>query len=345
LDVHQISHLGANSWSNPEGLKTTKRKNMKKFRLIKLVATVSAVAMLGISTQAQTPLYQWNFNGGSGTGVPNVTSGGGNLTALGGASFAGPGVSGQSGDFAYSATTTSGYANAGITTSGDALTGLAGLNQFTISFWLNPYITYSNQPAVSGTTVSRFLQIGPTSSYDEAGLAFQSNPNNSQAGISLALNNISLQVGVGVAPTFLATNAFLGFSTNQWVNVTLEYDGAASAGNNSSSLATAIGNGTGDGAVFISTPGSLGAPIMMVMTNTAGAVVGPGLTASELLLLANRNNNNRGWDGEIDGVTIYNGLLTTSQLNSLVLVPEPTTLTLLGLGSVVGVMTIRRRRG
>ncbi|HAO78025.1 MAG TPA: hypothetical protein DCQ92_03415 [Verrucomicrobia subdivision 3 bacterium] len=321
-------------------------KTMNTKPTLKLALCALALSGLVLTAQAQTPLYQWNFNGsGTGTGVPNVTSGGGSLTASGTGSFTGAGASGQPGDFAYSSTSASGYANAGITTAGDTLTGLSGLNQFTITFWLNPFITYSNQPAVSGTTVSRFLQIGPVSGYDEASINTQGGANNANAGISIALNNISLQVGVGQAPAFIANNAFASYGANQWVMVALEYDGTAISANSSSSLATAIGNGAGDAAVFISTPGNLGGPIMLGMTNTAGAVVSPGLTASELLLLANRNNPNRGWDGEIDNVGIYNGLLTTSQLNALTTaVPEPATVTMLGLGSLVGVIALRRRR-
>ena len=311
---------------------------------VKLAFGALVVTAFGITIQAQTPLYKWNFNSGGGSGAPFVTAGGGFLTANGSSSFAGAGVSGQSGDFAYSSASAAGYANAGITSAGDALTGLNGLNQFTINFWINPFVTYASQPAVSGTTVPRFLQIGATSAYDEAGLAAQGNPNNPLgAGISLALNNTSLQVGVGLAPSFLANNAFAAFTSNQWVDVTLEYDGNASAGNNSSGLATAIGNGTGDGAVFVSTFNNVGAPIMMVMTNTAGVVVSPGLLASELLQIGNRNNSNRGWDGEIDNVSIYSGLLTTAQLNALT-VPEPTTLAMAGVGSLVGLLAARRRR-
>jgi hypothetical protein len=308
------------------------------------LALCAALAMgLAARSQAQTLLYQWNFNGVSGTGVPNVTAGGGTLTASGVGSFTGTGVSGGTGDFAYSSTGASGYANAGITTAGNALTGLSGVNQFTVTFLINPYLTYLSQPAISGTNVARFIQIGPTSGYDESGVNTQGGANNANAGISIAQSGSSLQVGYGQAPTYLAPDVFAPYSSNQWLLVAFEYDGTAASATSSSALQSAIGNGLGDAAVFTGN-GVLNAPIMLGMTNTAGAVISTGLAASELMMLGNRNSANRGWDGEIEGVSIYNGLLSTSQLDALVPTPEPSSLALIGLGFGGLVTMIRRRR-
>jgi hypothetical protein len=45
-------------------------------------------------------------------------------------------------------------------------------------------------------------------------------------------------------------------------------------------------------------------------------------------------------------VNIYSGALNQSQLDSIQIseVPEPTTLAMLGLGSLAGIITVRRRR-
>ena len=83
--------------------------------------------------------------------------------------------------------------------------------------------------------------------------------------------------------------------------------------------------------------------------NNAGVAIGSiafGTTDSALFL--NRANLARGFDGWGDNFGFYNGALDAAGVSAVYssahAVPEPVTMTLLGLGSLAGIMGLRRRR-
>jgi hypothetical protein len=89
----------------------------------------------------------------------------------------------------------------------------------------------------------------------------------------------------------------------------------------------------------------LSAPITLSYNN-AGAPIGSidfGTAASALFL--NRANEQRGFDGWGDDFRFYSGALSSSALDGVraSAVPEPSTLSVLGMGSLAGLLTLRRR--
>ncbi len=91
---------------------------------------------------------------------------------------------------------------------------------------------------------------------------------------------------------------------------------------------------------------ALNSPITITYNN-AGVAIGSidfGTAGSALLL--NRANGNRGFDVWGDDFAFYSGALDQATVDGIRLqaVPEPATATMLALGSLVGVIMLRRRR-
>jgi hypothetical protein len=283
----------------------------------KLLAIAMLAAGFGAAVHAQTPLYQWSFNGVSGTGVPSITAGGGTLSTLGSGSFTGAGPSGAATDFAYNGTGTSD----GATSAAD-ISGLGTLNQMTVTFWIRSSVAYTSQ----GNSSARLLMLGNSTSYDE------SNPG-SAPGFSLALagsTGLQYNINKGVQPS--QGSVFTPYAANQWVFVVVEYDGTAGGAYYSGAMGTALGNSSRNMAIMTGTDAaSIGAPTMVPMTisdysTSPGPITN---TATMCLLVGNRNNGsvNRGFMGRIDDIRIYNSLLTSNQLETVRTSDLPTVLT------------------
>jgi PKD repeat protein len=263
---------------------------------------------------AQTPVYQWNFNGATGTGVPSITAGGGTLsTLIGAGSFTGAGATGLGTDWAYQGTS----ASDGCRNAGD-LSGLGTISNLTVTFWINPAVAYASLP----TTLARLLMLGNASSYDESA-------GNASPGFSLALNGTGLQYNINNGSEPIQANVFTPYSANQWVFVVMEYDGLATT-NFSSALGAALGNSSGNLAFITgTTTASIGSPIMENLP-VNGKSISPGPitnTAPMYFFVGNRASGGRGFDGLIDNINIYTNLLTLSQLESLRISGYATTLT------------------
>src|SRR5664280_1437226 len=125
---------------------------MKKLSLIKFAATASAMALLGISTQAQTELFGWNMDNATGSGAtltiaPSYIDG----SMSGGVFFQGnanntittpasSGRSGAAGDLGvvqsqnYNTVSSAMIAGAG---------NLSSISGFSIGVWINLAANYS----------------------------------------------------------------------------------------------------------------------------------------------------------------------------------------------------------
>lgn len=291
---------------------------MRNHKLTKLAAAASVAVLLGISTQAQTLLYQWTFNNGNGT--PDVTAGGGTLSIntlsgtgsnLGYNSSGGPGVDGANGAL----TVSSGGYNGGNTSVAIAsdLTGLGTLSQVSVGFWFN----IGSSVISGGLQLPRFVEFGASSTYDAGGKG-SGNFN----GIGTSLNNANtvnfgLQNGVagatGSDPTFGANPGTL--SPNTWYYELVTYDGT--------SLTTYIG----------SSPTTL-AQYGAVASTPYGAI-NFGSSATVMIGDDNVPGVERALStGSIADVEIWSGIVP---------VPEPGTLSIAGLGAV-GLLAMLRRR-
>lgn len=270
-----------------------------------LLAIAMLAAGLGAAVHAQTPIYKWNFDGASGTGVPAITAGGGTLsTLLGSGSFTGAGPLGGATDFAYNGTGTSDGAR-----SAADISGLGTLNQMTVTFWVRSSVAFTSQ----GNASARILMLGNSTGYDEAG-------GNSSPGFSLALaGSTGLQYNINNGTQPSQSGVFTPYAANQWVFVVVEYDGT-SGPYYSGAMGTALGNNSRNLAIMTGTDAaSIGAPTMEAMTisdysTSPGPITN---TATMCLLVGNRNSANRGFMGRIDDIRIYNTLLTSNQLEAV----------------------------
>jgi len=318
-------------------------------------AFVAVVSLRGIpkTAQAQTLLYQWNFdqNGGTGSTVnPAVTpnglaTDGGVLTMAQYGGFAyttadlytpsGGGVSGAAGDYAFdnSASASNNPNPGGITYSSGAanannantVNALTNLSTYTITMWVKPTTAELAQQ-------SRLLQIGTTSTFDE-----------STNGLWVALNAGKIQTGG--SSSGINTGA-IGNSlvANTWNFIAVQVDLAASNIYFDTTMRTADGNAESDSLVLYQGDQADNNYNYTATYGAANGTMNFSGTQDYLKLLNRTSNATRAFQGQGDDFRIYSGLLTTSQLAGIASeapVPEPATFASLIMGSA---MLLRRRR-
>ena len=281
-------------------------------------ALIAACAMLGsaVSALAVAPLYQWSFDSADGANTGTGTGGtlalnvglvtGGNGYAAG--SFGVPGVSGRAGDKAFNAqnsydnyhegTSSSRITNAAAVSSLD----LTGLTQFTITMWVKR----------SGFKAVDLLNIGEPS----------------HPGISIGLDgNWGNGILFGINGHVVNTGDLWGAGYNtDWVFLAIAYNGTNTVGGacNNDALMKGIYGTTGNASVI--TGGTGAAPVVAtglgVHDGTYWVPSGaPVVGATDTLFLANRGTNTdgtaNGFDGQMDDIRIYKGLLTLSEIEAI----------------------------
>jgi hypothetical protein len=236
-------------------------------------------------------------------------------------------------------------------TSLSALPNSGSLSQFTISFWFNTQASPANAHSgrllnlgASGTaeilapnSVS-FVQISP--------LDAAAGSNNTKVAAYFGTTDLTSSLGIGANNT-----------TGEWVFIALSYDGTSGLGNNSGIQQAATGSmingqfyrGTNTASVVRND-----LPIVSNVSNPGSSSLGPlNLGTNASLFLANRLALNRSFDGWMDDVRIYDGVLTAAEVEqvrlqgTLGIVPEPSSWIMIGIGftTTLGGFYIRRRRG
>jgi Concanavalin A-like lectin/glucanases superfamily/PEP-CTERM motif len=302
-------------------------------KIMKSALCAFAVAGLTVATQAQTPFYFVNGVGGTGGGSSSITatpsispSGSSTLTDLGATanlSF-GTGPNGVTGESLVNAAT----GQPGNQVLAGTLGAASSLSSFTLTMWVNQNtLTLNNY---------RILEISPGSpptgaTADGTKLFFGLNAG---GGLQFYVNNVNgntTATDIATSNTWNNAGTLGALAANKWYFEAVTYDTVAG---------TAILY-SGDQTSATTLAYTYGANV-----TTAGNL---DLTSSTSIALLDRFSNGRNYPGQVDDVSLYSGVLTQSQLDAIRLsevtpVPEPATLTLLGIGSCIGIMAIRRRR-
>lgn len=296
---------------------------MKKLRLIKLAATVSAAALLGISTQAQTLLYSLNGAGGTGGGTTGISvtpqtapAGSSALTLIAGpANYDfGLGVNGAAGESIVN----SGAYGTGAGLLGGTVANLGTLSQMTLTMWINPSVS----PAGNNTRLLDISSGSPTTgSADGNELFFGINAG---GGLQFYVNNVNgNSIGTDISTPTVFNGGLAQIGT--WYFLAVTYD---SVGGN-----------------YLLYTGTTANSAALAYTYSGISPTGAAFASTSALFLANRPNQVRAFNGLIDDVNIYSGALNVSQLQALQtaeMTPEPGTLALFGLG--FGGLAMMRRR-
>ena len=314
-----------------------------------LRSLLAACAMLCSATGAfaASPLYQWNFNNSNGANTGTAT--GGTLaldvglvsgpTGYAAGSFSGAGVSGTVNDKAFNAQNAydqywGGQSYSPITNAASlGSIDLSGVTQFTITLWVKR----------DGSRNVDLLNIGSATTPGRT-----SNP-----GITIGLNDTwdNNKIHVGVNGYSAGTGDLWSPGTdNDWCFLAFAYDGNGQVWWDPAmqALYGAHANGaiiTGD----TTTAASVAANLNMHIGDwgTAPGIASVGATAT--IFLANDGTTTNGFNGQLDDIRIYNGLLTVSEIEAIrveaIAIPEPSSCALVfGFVSLAGVALRRRRR-
>ena len=154
---------------------------------------------------------------------------------------------------------------------------------------------------------------------------------NAGGGLQFYVNNANGNtVGTSIAGASTWNNGgTLGaLAANKWYFVAVTYDTVA-------------------GSMVYSGDQSDSAVSAATLSDVAGGALN--LSSATSIALLDRFSGGRDYPGAIDDVNLYSGALNQSQLDAiqtaqLSAVPEPTTMAMLSLGSVIGTMMFRRRR-
>ena len=188
----------------------------KTYVLSLLATAMIAPAIRQASAATPNPLLEYNFNDSS---AGNSTSSTGSIDydldfydsaanpedLRGGA---GSGVSGESWDYAFDNTASTGMGTSGVggrAQGSENFTGLGGLQSFTITGWINPSTQIDNSPNI----LNNFSE---------------------DSGVLVSGNNGRLSINVNGTGVVSSSSGFSG--TNTWYFFAISYDGTAASGNN-----------------------------------------------------------------------------------------------------------------
>jgi len=288
---------------------------MKKISIKIWVASASVAALLGMSTQAQTPLVDYTFNG-NGNNSGSLSGGTLTLSATGSGTesfVANSDPSGASSSLSLS----SAYGNAANSAIGQntgSSLNLGTLSQFTIVGWIE-VTSYGSSIA------PRLWNFAPSTGDAGAnGIYFALNQYGSTTGVALDLRPNGTVIGSG-------NNNSGTFTPNTWTFFAATFD---------STSATPINYYLGSPVSSITSDGTL-----------SGTIAAPNLGATAYDSIGNRADGTRGLPGaNLADFALYSGVLSTATIDSIRLseAPEPSTLALVGLGLGGLIVTMRRRR-
>jgi hypothetical protein len=331
---------------------------------VQLVAI--SLAAIGFSSvycsQSHATLIYWqNFENGD--GVADVTPGGGDLGVNATASFAATGgiVGGVLNANVASPVDATPLA-ATTATGGSAISGLGTLSKFTISLWVN----VDSYRTTTGSRDHRLLNIGKSTAPGDIALGANAADsivftvrNNASGKLNPKTIDVVLNGSAAAGQTGGNPNGIVGTTTTAgtWAFVALTYDGTSTNANDSADqLAATSGASQVNGQLYFGTSALVAtrfdAPFNNDFINHGDSTkpsAGPvnfGSTAK--LLLANNATANRGLDGYIDDVRIYDSILTAAEVENVRLesapVPEPSSLLLAGLGIFTAIGARQRHK-
>jgi hypothetical protein len=347
------------------------------FRLIFISKFALAVAAFAMANggESKGALVYWNsFDDVVTDGVPDVTAGGGTLAVnttganlaiftnaagvFGGRMSAAANPNGATNGTAVASTTLtggSGLSNLPNQTGG----GTGMMNQFTVSFWYN-VATFS--ASTTSSVTHRLLTLGDSNATDITAnpnaLGFHIRHNGTGSGgtpnprtIALLASNIDVSAA-GAGSGFEGTTV----GTGTWAFVALTYDGTSLNGDNSGIQSTATGMVSSvNGQLYWGTNALPVTRFEAPLTTVAGDATASSLGTINFgnaarIILANNLTPNRSFDGSIDDIRIYDGVLSASQvegirLQGLIGVPEPSAIMLSCFAILgIGLLSLRRKK-